>query len=62
MLSEYVPINSLRLIKSKETYPKGANSPTIIKKYSCPCGRGKLVEENTIGFNDHFVTLECRMS
>ena len=48
------------LIERKETYPDGANSPTIVTRYRCPCGKGEMVEENTIGFGDHFVTLECK--
>ena len=55
-----VDIKDLKLIRAYEKYPRGANSPTIIKKYKCPCGRGKIIEQNTIGFNDHFVTLNCR--
>lgn len=56
----YVDIEDLKFIKRIEKYPRGANSPTIVTKYKCLCGRGKIVEHNTVGFNDHFVTLECR--
>jgi len=56
----YVKISSLRRIKQRTTYPQGANSPTIITKYVCLCKWGRIVEENTIGFDDHFVTLTCR--
>lgn len=56
----YIDIEELKKLKTKETYPKGANSPTVITKYVCPCGKGKIVESNTVGFNDHFVTLKCR--
>ena len=60
MDSYNVKISSLTLKRRKEKYPRGANSPTITTVYKCLCGKGKIVEENTIGFNDHFVTLECR--
>ena len=51
--------SSLEFIESRDHYPDGANSPTVVTRYKCPCKEGEIVEENTIGFNDHFVTLEC---
>ena len=56
----YLKIKGLTKIKSKSIFPRKANSATIITKYRCPCGKGKIVEENTPGFDDHFVTLECK--
>lgn len=56
----YIEIEKIPLIERTEQYPDGANSPTVVTRYRCPCGKGELVEENTIGFNDHFVTLECK--
>lgn len=56
----YIEIESLPVIARTEEYPDGANSPTIVTKYRCPCGKGQLVEYNTIGFDDHFVNLECK--
>ena len=53
-------ISSFKVLSVNDTYPDGANSATIIKTYECLCGKGKIVEENTPGFNDHFVTLECK--
>ena len=55
-----IKIADLIKLEEKEEYPNGANSPTIITKYSCPCGNGEIVEQNTIGFGDHFVSLECK--
>lgn len=55
-----IRISDLSVKRRKEKYPKGANSPTFITVYTCPCGRGKVVESNTVGFDDHFVTLACR--
>ena len=37
-----------------------ANAATYITKYKCFCGWGKIEEENTPGFDDHFITLSCR--
>ena len=54
-----VKISKLKKISEAEEYPDGANSPTVVTKYRCLCGKGEIVEENTIGFNDHFVMLEC---
>lgn len=53
-------VRKTRLVKTKITYPDNANHPTYITKYKCFCGWGKIVEENTPGFDDHFITLSCR--
>lgn len=53
-------VKKTKLIKTKTTYPDNANHPTYITKYKCFCGLGKIVEENTPGFNDHFITLSCK--
>ncbi len=55
-----IKIKSLKKIKSADTYPDGANSPTVITKYTCPCGKGQIVDENVVGFNDRVITLECK--
>lgn len=55
-----VPVKSLTLISKKDVYPGTANSPTVVTKYKCLCGEGKIIEENTVGFGDHFVSLECK--
>ena len=55
----YIKIKDLRLIDTAKEYPNGANSPTLVTRYVCPCGKGEIVERNTVGFNDHFVTLKC---
>ena len=59
-MSKYIPIKKLKKISCIEAYPGNANSPTYITTYECLCGKGKIVEDNTVGFNDHFVTFECR--
>lgn len=55
-----IEIKKLKLIEDKDTYPDGANSPTVVIKYQCPCGKGQIVDENVVGFNDRVVTLECK--
>lgn len=47
-------------IKTETTYPDGANAATYITTYECFCGKGKIVEEVTPGFDDSFVTIECK--
>ncbi len=59
MNSVYFKIKSFSIISKEEVYPGTSNSPTYITKYRCPCGKGEIVEENTVGFNDHFVVLKC---
>ena len=60
MIEKYVSIEELALKSKVDEYPKGANSPTVVTRYACPCGKGEVVDRNTVGFNDRFVTLECR--
>ena len=54
-----IEIKKTKLLSQREKYPKGANSPTIVTKYKCLCGLGRIIEENVIGFNDHFITIRC---
>ena len=60
MDAKYVKISKLKKISTVDKYPDGANSSTIVTRYECLCGKGEIIEENTIGFNDHFVSLECK--
>lgn len=53
-------VKKTKLIKTQIKYPDNANHPTYITEYKCFCGLGKIVEENTPGFNDHFITLSCK--
>ncbi len=32
--------NDLEFISETNEYPNGANSPALVKKYKCPCGKG----------------------
>ena len=57
---DYISKEETKVISSKVTYPKGANSPTYVTTYKCFCGKGKLIEERVAGFNDHFAYLKCR--
>ena len=52
-------VKKTKLLKEEELYPDGANSPTIHREYRCFCKKGLIIEENTIGFSDHFITIEC---
>ena len=59
MESVSILIKKLKRLGEEDQYPDGANSPTRVTRYRCPCRKGELVEYNTIGFGDHFVQLEC---
>ena len=48
------------LIKRKKRRPRGANFPTVIEVYRCPCGRGKAEHHCVPGFDDDFYLLKCR--
>lgn len=60
MESRYVSVKSLRHLSKKNEYPSGANSPTVVTRYKCLCGKGEIVKYDTVGFNDCFVTLACK--
>ena len=60
MKVSYISKTTTKLLNEKESYPKGANSPTLIKTYECFCKKGKIIEERVIGFNDHFAYFKCR--
>lgn len=49
-----------KVLKKEDKYPEGANSATIVTTYECFCGSGTIVEENTVGFNDDFITIKCK--
>ena len=53
-------VEKTKMLSRKDKYPKGANYPTVITKYKCFCGRGRIIEEDVRGFNDHFITIKCR--
>lgn len=48
-----------KLLIEEKRYPNGGNSPTIHKEYACPCGQGKIIEENVPGFGDRFTRIDC---
>ena len=50
-----------KLLVKAERFPNGANSPTIHKEYSCPCGQGKIIEEYIPGFDDRTVKIDCAL-
>ena len=55
-----IKIKSLKVIEHVDTYPDGANSPTVVTKYVCPCGKGQIIDENVVGFNDRVIYLKCK--
>lgn len=61
MNKHYISKSKTKMLKSKGTYPNGANSPTTITNYEFFCGKGKIVEENVRGFNYHFAEIRCKV-
>ena len=57
---EWVEKKKTKLLLNVDKYPDGANSLTRHLEYQCFCKKGKIVEENVVGFNDHYVVLECK--
>ena len=60
MEKEYIKISSLERMRQEDVFPYGANSPTTVTVYKCPCGQGRIVDTNVVGFNDSCITLECK--
>ena len=48
------------VILDEDRYPDGANSPTRHIEYTCPCGKGKIIDERVIGFGDYYAYIECK--
>lgn len=53
-------VKKTKLLGTKDTYPNGVNSPTVIHTYECFCGEGEIIDENVVGFNDRCITLKCK--
>lgn len=48
-----------KVICKKEIYPNGANCPTLRIEYTCPCGKGKIINERILGFGENYAWIEC---
>ena len=48
-------ISKRKTKKIKEYY----RDLTLVTEYKCFCKKGKIIEENVQGFNDHIAYLEC---
>lgn len=55
----YYGDRNARKLRSVDLYPESANSLTRHTEYECPCGKGKIVYERVIGFNDYYAMIEC---
>ncbi len=51
---------TVKPISDVKTYPQGANHPTIIVKYPCPCGKGIIEYGRVPGFDDEYVIIRCK--
>ena len=58
-MAETKTVRRGRLLNSRELYENGANSPTVVETYRCPCRRGTVVRTYVPGFNDDSYSLEC---
>ena len=47
-------------VKESDVYPNGANSPTEVSVYKCPCKKGFIVYENVRGFDDSYAYFKCK--
>lgn len=50
---------SAKVIKQYQVCEDGANVPTQVTEYVCPCGKGKIVYERVGGFNDSYAYIDC---
>ncbi|MBO7196219.1 MAG: TVP38/TMEM64 family protein [Clostridia bacterium] len=57
---EEINDETARVIVNKDIYPDGANSPTIHIEYYCPCGKGKIIYERVVGFDDYYAIIKCK--
>ena len=48
------------VILDEERYQCGANSPTRHIEYTCPCGKGKIIDERVVGFGDYYAFIESK--
>ncbi len=47
------------LLKEEEIYPNGANSPTVVYTYECPCKASTIEYVTVPGFNDRYLKINC---
>ena len=48
------------VLLDEQRYPNGANSPTRHIEYTCPCGKGKIIDERVVGFGDYYAYIDCK--
>ncbi len=51
--------STAKIIKQYQEYQDGANVPTTVTEYECPCGKGKVVYEKVAGFGDTYAYIAC---
>ena len=57
MRVEYMPLT--QKLKEEDVYPDGANSPTRVTAYICPCGEGTVEYHRVVGFGDEYTVIRC---
>ena len=48
-----------KILKKYEEYEDGANIPTYVTVYKCPCKKGRIKHYRIPGFDDDYYTIEC---
>ena len=48
-----------RPLSTEEIFREGANVPTIVTRYRCPCRRGTIANERIPGFGEDYFVIEC---
>lgn len=48
-----------RPLSTEEVTPEGANVPTIVTRYRCPCRKGTIANERIPGFGEDYFVIEC---
>ncbi len=51
--------SNAKLLSTKELYPDGANAPTVVYTYECPCKNSTLEYVTVPGFNDRYLQINC---
>ncbi len=48
-----------KLLNREKRYPNGANSPTEVYTYECPCKKGTIEYTTVPGFGDCYAMIHC---
>ena len=46
-------------LSTEEITPEGANVPTLVSRYRCPCRKGTVTNERIPGFGEDYFVIDC---